>query len=193
MDRHHGYAGRAGAGEILVGIAYEKHLGRRQAPAPHDPEESLRIIAQSLLDVAGSWAKEERVRIDHLFRRALYLFIASMSFFVIIGIVVAFYISLLFTAPLVQMQQAMDEFRRRYNHVRPHEALGQLPPITRYEPSAKPRPKTLPPVQNQPVAGWQALITSASVAYQFPPTLPHCSLEAGEYLPLLQHQPVPGL
>ncbi|MGO8823110.1 MAG: sensor histidine kinase [Desulfomonilaceae bacterium] len=82
------------------------------------PEESLRIIAQSLLDVAGTWAKEERDRIDHLFRRALYLFIAALAFFVIIGIAVAFYISRLFTTPLVRMQQAMEKI-----------AMGDFTPI----------------------------------------------------------------
>jgi signal transduction histidine kinase len=82
------------------------------------PEESLRIIAQSLLDVAATWAKEERDRIDHLFRRALYLFIAALAFFVIIGIAVAFYISRLFTTPLVRMQQAMEKI-----------AMGDFTPI----------------------------------------------------------------
>ncbi|MGC8659483.1 MAG: sensor histidine kinase [Desulfomonilaceae bacterium] len=72
-------------------------------------EESLRIIAQSLLDVAGAWAKEERDRIDHLFHRALYLFAAAMGFFVVIGISIAFYISRLITSPLVRMQQAIGK------------------------------------------------------------------------------------
>ncbi|MCL5124284.1 MAG: HAMP domain-containing histidine kinase [Deltaproteobacteria bacterium] len=72
-------------------------------------EESLRIIAHTLLDIAGTWAKEERDRIDHLFHRALYLFIAALVFFVIIGIGVAFYISRLLTSPLVRMQQAMGK------------------------------------------------------------------------------------
>ena len=49
-------------------------------------------------------------------------------------------------------QRAFDLFRRRYNEERPHEALGQVPPATRYEPSARPytgdplsgRPPTMP-------------------------------------------------
>ena len=81
-------------------------------------EESLRIIAQSLLDVTGTWAKEERDRIDHLFRRALYLFVAALAFFVIIGIALAFYISRLITTPLVRMQQAMEKI-----------AMGDFTPI----------------------------------------------------------------
>jgi transposase InsO family protein len=37
----------------------------------------------------------------------------------------------------VRAQAAFDAFRERYNHYRPHEALGQKPPITRYEPSER--------------------------------------------------------
>lgn len=104
-------------------IGYKETLSELQASISNEntrieqidfsvTEESLRIIAQALLDVAGTWAKEERNRIDHLFHRALYLFIASMVFFVILGIVVAFYISVLFTAPLIQMQQAMEKIAK---------------------------------------------------------------------------------
>ncbi|MGC8605210.1 MAG: sensor histidine kinase [Desulfomonilaceae bacterium] len=75
-------------------------------------EESLRIIAQPLLDVSATWAKEERDRIDHLFRRALYLFIAAMVFFVIIGIGVALYIARLFTTPLDRMRLAMEKIAK---------------------------------------------------------------------------------
>lgn len=35
-------------------------------------------------------------------------------------------------------------FRRLYNHVRPHEALGDRPPVTRLRPSPRPRPDRLP-------------------------------------------------
>jgi len=33
-----------------------------------------------------------------------------------------------------------------YNSQRPHEALGDLPPLTRWTPSPRPRPAKLPPV-----------------------------------------------
>jgi two-component system NtrC family sensor kinase len=66
-------------------------------------------IGQRLLDIAGRWAKEERAKIDRLFRRALYLFVVSMGFFCFLGILVAFYISRLMTRPLIQMQQAMEK------------------------------------------------------------------------------------
>jgi putative transposase len=40
-------------------------------------------------------------------------------------------------------QLEFDRFRREYNDVRPHEALGQKPPATRYEPSPRPYPHAL--------------------------------------------------
>jgi len=36
-----------------------------------------------------------------------------------------------------EQQQAFDHFGREYNDVRPHEALGQVPPQQRYEPSRR--------------------------------------------------------
>jgi two-component system, NtrC family, sensor kinase len=73
------------------------------------PEESLRIIGQELLDMAAGWAKEERSKIDALFRRALYLFVISMGFFAGMAILVTNYISGLFTGPLIRMQHAMEK------------------------------------------------------------------------------------
>jgi putative transposase len=46
---------------------------------------------------------------------------------------------------LVQQQERFDRFRDLYNHERPHEALGQVPPATLYLPSARPYPSTLTP------------------------------------------------
>lgn len=43
-------------------------------------------------------------------------------------------------------QAAFDAFRRDYNTERPHEALGQVPPSSRYTPSPRPYPaRLLPP------------------------------------------------
>ncbi len=78
-------------------------------PPPPGSEESLRTIGQELLDMAAGWAKMERTKIDQLFRRAFFLFTISMFFFGVLGIVVTFYISRLFTQPLIQMQQAMEK------------------------------------------------------------------------------------
>ena len=41
---------------------------------------------------------------------------------------------------LADQQRAFDAFRRVYNEDRPHEALGQRPPASRYAPSPRPYP-----------------------------------------------------
>lgn len=57
---------------------------------------------------------------------------------------------LLATTPLVDLPTAQghfDRWRRTYNHDRPHEALGLVPPIARYGGHAvRPCPEVLPPV-----------------------------------------------
>ena len=44
-------------------------------------------------------------------------------------------------------QRCFDAFRHEYNTERPHEALGQVPPATRYTPSPRPYPAALPPLE----------------------------------------------
>ncbi|MCO6060515.1 IS481 family transposase [Pseudomonas sp. MOB-449] len=51
---------------------------------------------------------------------------------------------------LAHCQQAMAHWREQYNHDRPHEALGQLPPITRYQPSRRSYPEQLPELDYEP-------------------------------------------
>jgi putative transposase len=46
-----------------------------------------------------------------------------------------------------QQQQAFDQFRRRYNEERPHEALGQQTPAQHYQCSPRPYPLRLPQPQ----------------------------------------------
>jgi transposase InsO family protein len=41
-------------------------------------------------------------------------------------------------------QQHFDRWRHQYNTVRPHQALGDVPPCTRYRPSVRRFPETLP-------------------------------------------------
>lgn len=41
-------------------------------------------------------------------------------------------------------QVAFDDWRNIYNQVRPHQALGQQPPMTRYQPSGRAFPNRLP-------------------------------------------------
>lgn len=50
-------------------------------------------------------------------------------------------------ATLAAQQRVFDRFRREYNDERPHEALGQVPPASRYTPSARPYPARLPPME----------------------------------------------
>ncbi|HET6787896.1 MAG TPA: IS481 family transposase [Aquabacterium sp.] len=48
---------------------------------------------------------------------------------------------------LASAQRAFDAFRTTYNHVRPHEACGLVPPIERYQVSKRSFPETLPPIE----------------------------------------------
>ena len=102
--------------EVQSGLMKRSGAGERFRVSK--PEESLRTVGQQLLNMATTWAKEERSRIDTLFRQAMYLFVGSIVLFAILGIVVAAYLSRLLTRPLVQMQQAMEKI-----------ALGDFTPI----------------------------------------------------------------
>jgi transposase InsO family protein len=46
------------------------------------------------------------------------------------------------SATMAEQQRAFDRFRRFYNDKRPHEALGQKPPATRYERSRRAMPSS---------------------------------------------------
>lgn len=47
-------------------------------------------------------------------------------------------------------QKAFDEFREIYNFVRPHESLEMKTPATRYQPSQRSYPESLPPIEYSP-------------------------------------------
>jgi two-component system NtrC family sensor kinase len=86
-----------------------------QGASTHDLaqiEETLRNVGQELLSMTESWQREERVLIDRLSQRAIYLFFISMIVFVALGVVVAFYLARLFVRPMIQMQQAMEKISR---------------------------------------------------------------------------------
>jgi hypothetical protein len=51
-------------------------------------------------------------------------------------------------------QQAFDEFKTEYNEERPHEALGQQPPVKFYRPSSREYPSRLPRQRGYP-AEWE--------------------------------------
>lgn len=44
-------------------------------------------------------------------------------------------------------QRRFDDFRTEFNEVRPHEALDQETPASRYEPSPREFPAKLPPIE----------------------------------------------
>jgi putative transposase len=50
-------------------------------------------------------------------------------------------------ATCAAQQRNFDAFRREYNEERPHEALGQVTPASRYRPSRRPYPEQLPPIE----------------------------------------------
>jgi transposase InsO family protein len=50
-------------------------------------------------------------------------------------------------ADMRSQQRALDHFRQEYNHLRPHEALGQQTPASIYTPSPRPYPLRLPEVE----------------------------------------------
>ena len=50
-------------------------------------------------------------------------------------------------ATLPAQQRRFDAFRREYNEERPHEALGQATPASRYTPSSRPYPTRVPPLE----------------------------------------------
>jgi transposase InsO family protein len=49
-------------------------------------------------------------------------------------------------------QARFDHWRTHYNHERPHGALAQQPPISRYQLSPRPFPEALPPIAYEPDA-----------------------------------------
>lgn len=49
-------------------------------------------------------------------------------------------------ASLAAVQRRFDAWRRLYNHERPHQAIGDEPPASRYRPSARAMPSRLPPI-----------------------------------------------
>jgi transposase InsO family protein len=51
---------------------------------------------------------------------------------------------------LVDCQRAFDQWRPRYNHERPHEALGMATPAKRYRPSSRCFPEVLPAIEYAP-------------------------------------------
>lgn len=51
---------------------------------------------------------------------------------------------------MAHAQQTFDQWRTVYNHVRPHQALDLAVPASRYQPSPRRFPETLPPIEYGP-------------------------------------------
>lgn len=56
-------------------------------------------------------------------------------------------------------------WRGVYNTLRPHEAIGDLPPVRRWRPSPRPRPRTLPEVVYEPGAVLRTVGATGVVGY----------------------------
>lgn len=62
-------------------------------------------------------------------------------------------------------QAGFDRWRDQYNLVRPHHALGQQPPVTRYAVSGRVFPETLPSIEYEPEDQVRTVRTSGRIKY----------------------------
>lgn len=65
-----------------------------------------------------------------------------------------------------QAHDRMAAWRNRYNTVRPHQALDMAPPASRYQPSRRTFPETLPPVEYDPGAITRKVNSAGTIAFQ---------------------------
>lgn len=61
--------------------------------------------------------------------------------------------------------RAFERFRREYNEIRPHEALGQTTPASHYAPSPRPYPERLPPIEYPPNFVTRLVSSSGSIRF----------------------------
>jgi transposase InsO family protein len=81
----------------------------------------------------------------------------------------------------IAQQRRFNRFRGIYNHERPHETLGQVPPATRWIPSPRAYPELLP-APDYPAHYLKRLVSSAG-AFAFHHQLTHLSSAlAGEWV-----------
>ena len=67
---------------------------------------------------------------------------------------------------IAHCQAHFDRWRPLYNLERPHEALGMLPPVSRYRPSPVQYPETLPPVEYAPGDIVRKVYTNSTIAFK---------------------------
>jgi transposase InsO family protein len=65
-------------------------------------------------------------------------------------------------------QQRYDTFRRIYNTLRPHQALGQVPPVTLYVPSPRPYPPRIEEPQYPSWAQVRRVRSNGQIKWQGP-------------------------
>jgi transposase InsO family protein len=59
-----------------------------------------------------------------------------------------------------------ERWRRTYNTLRPHESLGDVPPVGRWRPSERKRPEVLPPVSYEPHAMLRRVSQVGDISYR---------------------------
>jgi transposase InsO family protein len=69
-------------------------------------------------------------------------------------------------ADLGTAQRCFDAFRHTYNLERPHEALAYAVPASRYQPSPRPFPETVPPVTYGPDEVVRTVTVHGSISWQ---------------------------
>ena len=68
---------------------------------------------------------------------------------------------------LTQFNQQVNHWRTDvYNAIRPHEALGDRPPLTRFRPSPRPRPARLPDVEYPPGALLRRVASGGDISWR---------------------------
>jgi transposase InsO family protein len=67
---------------------------------------------------------------------------------------------------LTACQAAFDGWRDQYNLLRPHEALDQRPPVSRYRASGRQFPATLPPIEYEPDDVLRKVNHKGEISYQ---------------------------
>ncbi len=67
---------------------------------------------------------------------------------------------------LAETQTALDRFRLTYNTERPHEALGMAVPASRYQPSPRPYPTTLPEIVSSDDCPVHTVTACGTISFQ---------------------------